>query len=59
MAGNHNKTALRGNSMTAKIRKLLDQLANLLRQQEPGAADRALESIKSEESQKDGKEWTN
>jgi len=45
--------------MTAKIRKLLDQLADLLRKQEPGAADRAIESIKSEESRKDGETWTN
>lgn len=45
--------------MTAKIRKLLNELAALLKKQEPGAADRAIEAIKIEESRKDVKTWTN
>lgn len=35
--------------MKAKIRKLLDELAALLKRQEPGTADRAIEQIKAEE----------
>jgi len=35
--------------MKAKIRKLLDELAALLKKQDPGAVDRAIESVKSEE----------
>jgi hypothetical protein len=45
--------------MKAKIRKLLDELAALLKKQDPGAVDRAIESIKSEESRKDGEKWIN
>jgi division protein CdvB (Snf7/Vps24/ESCRT-III family) len=45
--------------MKESIKKILDELARLLSKQEPGAADRAIEAAKSEESRKDGKEWTN
>jgi predicted transcriptional regulator len=45
--------------MNKAIKKLLDELAALLRRQEPGAADRAIEAIKNEESRKDGEKWTN
>lgn len=45
--------------MKESIKNILDKLAALLKKQEPGAADRAIESIKSEESRKDGKTWTN
>jgi hypothetical protein len=45
--------------MKAKIRKLLDELAALLKKQDPGAVDRAIESIKSEKSRRDGETWKN
>jgi len=35
--------------MKAKIKKLLDELAALLKRQEPGAADHAIDTAKSEE----------
>ena len=42
------------------IRRLLDELAALLKRQEPGAADLAIDTIKKEEeSRKDGEKWTN
>jgi predicted transcriptional regulator len=44
--------------MSKTIKRLLDELAALLRRQEPGAADRAIEAIKNEE-RKDGETWTN
>jgi len=37
--------------MKESIKKLLDQLADLLRKQEPGAADRALNEIRKEEQE--------
>lgn len=45
--------------MSKAIKRLLDELAALLKRQEPGAADRAIEQIKIEESRKDGEKWTN
>ena len=45
--------------MSKAIKKLLDELAALLKRQKPGAADRAIEAIKNEESRKDGETWTN
>ncbi len=44
--------------MNKAIKRLLDDLAALLRRQEPGASDRAIETIKNEE-RKEGKTWTN
>lgn len=45
--------------MSKTIQKLLDELAAIFKRQEPGAADRAIEAIKIEESRKDGKKWIN
>jgi predicted transcriptional regulator len=59
MASGNNQKPLRGYRMSKTIKKLLDELAALLRRQEPGAADRAIEAIKNEESRKDGEKWTN
>lgn len=40
-----------GGSMKKSLKQLLDKLAALLKTQEPGAADRALDAIKSEEKE--------
>lgn len=37
--------------MKESLKKILDQLAELLKKQKPGAADRALDEIKKEEQE--------